>query len=215
MTLEGALKNIIILGIAGGTGSGKTTLADRIVERFGDDIAVIHHDNYYRAHYDMTYEERAGLNYDHPDSFETELMIEDIKRLRSGEVVHCPVYDYTIHNRTSGAITVEPKPIILVEGILIFENRALCDLMDMKIFVDTDADTRLIRRIRRDTQKRDRTLESILTQYTKTVKPMHDIYVEPSKRKADVIVREGGMNDVAFDMIVSRLKNHLTDYYGD
>lgn len=203
------MNDIIILGIAGGTGSGKTTLADRIVERFGDDIAVVHHDNYYRAHYDMTYEERARLNYDHPDSFETDLMIEDLKKLKRGEAIRCPIYDYTIHNRTNGAVVIEPRPIILVEGILIFENKALCDLMDMKIFVDTDADTRLIRRIRRDMQKRDRTLDSILDQYISTVKPMHDLYVEPSKRASDIIVREGGMNDVAFDMIVSRLLAHL------
>lgn len=203
------MHNIIVIGIAGGSGSGKTTLADKIIEHFGDDIAIVHHDNYYRGYKDLSYEERSKINFDHPDSFETDLMIEDIKKLKNGEAVECPVYDYTIHNRSSETVTIAPRSIILIEGILIFSDIRLCNLMDIKIFVDTDADIRLIRRIRRDMKTRNRTLESVLSQYTATVKPMHDLYVEPSKRMADIVVQEGGKNAVAFDMIVNRLEAHI------
>ena len=205
------MQDIIVIGIAGGTGSGKTTLAEKIIEHFGGKIVIVHHDNYYREYKNMTYEQRSKINFDHPDSFETDLMIEDIKKLKRGETVYCPVYDYTVHNRIDKRLTVEPRPIILIEGILIFSDKRLCDLMDIKIFVDTDADIRLIRRIKRDMQTRCRTLESILTQYTDTVKPMHDLYVEPSKKMADIVVQEGGKNSVALDMIVNRLEAHINN----
>lgn len=146
------MQDIIVIGIAGGTGSGKTTLAEKIIEHFGGKIVIVHHDNYYREYKNMTYEQRSKINFDHPDSFETDLMIEDIKKLKRGETVYCPVYDYTVHNRIDKRLTVEPRPIILIEGILIFSDKRLCDLMDIKIFVDTDADIRLIRRIKRDMQ---------------------------------------------------------------
>ncbi len=205
------MQNTIVIGIAGGSGSGKTTLAEKLIEHFGDNIAIIHHDNYYREFHGLTYEERAAMNFDHPDSFETDLMVEDLKKLKRGEAAECPVYDYTVHNRSDKRLRIEPRPIILAEGILIFTDKRLCDLMDIKIFVDTDADIRLIRRIKRDMKTRGRSLESVLTQYTATVKPMHDLYVEPSKKAADIVVQEGGKNIVAFDMIAKRLEAHLEE----
>ena len=200
---------ILVIGIAGGSGSGKTTLMKNLTNGFGEDITVLSHDNYYRAHDDLPFEQRSKLNYDHPDAFETDLMIEHLKELKQGRTIECPVYDYTIHNRTEETVTVVPKPVIIVEGILIFENKALCDLMDVKIFVDTDADIRLIRRIRRDVAKRGRSLESVLNQYQTTVKPMHEQFVEPSKKNADLIVLEGGKNLVALEMITSQIRRHL------
>ena len=200
---------ILVIGIAGGSGSGKTTLMKNLTGGFGGDITVLSHDNYYRAHDDLPFEQRSKLNYDHPDAFETDLMIEHLKELKQGRTIECPVYDYTIHNRTEETVTVVPKPVIIVEGILIFENKALCDLMDVKIFVDTDADIRLIRRIRRDVAKRGRSLESVLNQYQTTVKPMHEQFVEPSKKNADLIVLEGGKNLVALEMITSQIRRHL------
>ena len=199
----------MVIGIAGGTGSGKTTLTRRLKERFGDNVSVLYHDNYYKRHDDMPYEERCRLNYDHPDAFDTDLMIRDLKALRRGETIYCPVYDYTIHNRGTEVLEVKPTKVILVEGILIFENQALRDLMDIKIFVDTDADIRLCRRIVRDVKKRGRTLDSVLEQYQNTVKPMHELYVEPSKKYANLVVLEGGKNAVALDMITGRIRRHL------
>ena len=201
--------NILVIGIAGGSGSGKTTLMRNLTKGFGDNITVLSHDNYYRAHDDMPFEQRSKLNYDHPDAFETDMMIEHLKLLKQGKPIECPVYDYAIHNRTAEAITVEPRNVIIVEGILIFENKALCDLMDVKIFVDTDADVRLIRRIKRDVAKRGRSLQSVLTQYLDTVKPMHEQFVEPSKKNADVIVLEGGKNLVALEMITRQIQHHI------
>lgn len=203
------MENILVIGIAGGSGSGKTTLMRNLTEGFGDSITVLSHDNYYRAHDDMPFEQRSKLNYDHPDAFETDLMIEHLKQLKQGRSIQCPVYDYAIHNRTAETITLEPKSVIIVEGILIFENKALCDLMDIKIFVDTDADVRLIRRIKRDVAKRGRSLQSVLTQYLETVKPMHEQFVEPSKKNADVVVLEGGKNLVALNMITSQIQHHI------
>ena len=200
---------ILVIGIAGGSGSGKTTLMKNLMRSFGEDITVLSHDNYYRAHDDLPFEQRSKLNYDHPDAFETDLMIEHLKELKEGRSIECPIYDYTIRNRTDETVTVVPKPVIIVEGILIFENKALCDLMDMKIFVDTDADIRLIRRIRRDVAKRGRSLESVLIQYETTVKPMHEQFVEPSKKNADLVVLEGGKNLVALEMITSQIRRHL------
>ena len=200
----------MIIGIAGGTGSGKTTLTERLKAEFQGDVSVLYHDNYYKSHSDMTYEERAKLNYDHPDAFETERMIADLQALRRGEAVECPVYDYTVHDRSPQTLVVQPTKVILVEGILIFENKALRDLMDIKIFVDTDADVRILRRIMRDVKKRGRSLDSVVQQYLTTVKPMHEQFVEPSKRYADIVVPEGGRNLVALDMIIQRIRSHVS-----
>ena len=211
--MSGGIKmdSILTVGIAGGTGSGKTTFTRELVRAFGDNVTVVLHDNYYKAHHDMTYEERCHLNYDAPEAFETDRMIRDLKELKSGRPVECPVYDYTVHDRSDEVITIFPNKVIVVEGILIFENKELCNNLDIKIFVDTDADVRLIRRIRRDTKKRARSLDSVLEQYETTVKPMHEKYVEPSKKNADIIVPEGGRNTVALDMILSRIKRHVDE----
>ncbi len=200
---------ILVIGIAGGSGSGKTTLMKNLVKRFGDNVAVLSHDNYYKAHDELPFEQRSKLNYDHPDAFDTEMMIEHLGILKSGRPIECPVYDYTVHNRSSEVTIVEPRKVIIVEGILIFESKALCDLMDIKIFVDTDDDVRLIRRIRRDVAKRGRSLDSVLNQYLDTVKPMHEQFVVPSKKNADLIVLEGGKNLVALEMIMSQIQAHI------
>ena len=200
---------ILTIGIAGGTGSGKTTLMKNIVSRFGDDVTVISHDNYYKRRDDLTYEERCEINYDEPAAFDTDLMVEHLAQLRRGETIECPVYDFTVHNRSNETLTIVPKRVIIVEGILIFADEGLRNLMDIRIFVDTDTDVRLCRRIKRDVNKRGRTLESVLTQYLTTVKPMHELYVEPSKKYADLVVPEGGKNYVALDMIMSRIQGHI------
>ena len=199
----------LIIGIAGGSGSGKTTLTQRLVEHFGDRLCVVTHDNYYRAHNDLSYEERAQLNYDCPDAFENELFVEQLALLRQGRSVNCPVYDYTVHNRSNKTILLEPRPIILVEGILIFADESLRQQMDIRVFVDTDADVRLARRVLRDSEERARSVRSIVDQWQNTVKPMHELYVEPSKKHAHVIIPKGGHNTVALDMIVDRLERHL------
>ncbi len=199
----------LVIGIAGGSGSGKNTLTNQIAAQFLEQVTVIKHDNYYKAHDDMDYDERSRLNYDHPNAFDTELMIEHLKALKQGKSVECPIYDYTIHNRSKDTITIAPNKVIIVEGILIFENKDLCDLMDIRIFVDTDADLRIIRRIQRDVMERARSLESVINQYLETVKPMHEQYVEPSKKNANVIVPEGGYNQAAMEMIRNHIKNHL------
>ena len=201
--------DVLVIGIAGGTGSGKTTLMKNLMGQFGSEITVLSHDNYYRAHHELPYEERCKLNYDEPAAFETELMVRQLKELRAGRAVDCPVYDFTVHNRSDQVIHLVPKSVIMVEGILIFENKALRDLMDIKIFVATDADIRLCRRIKRDVNKRGRSMESVLLQYQATVKPMHDQYVEPSKKFADLVVLEGGKNLVALDMIMNRIQRHI------
>lgn len=198
-------KNVIIIGIAGGTGSGKSTMINRIEAQFNDKITILSHDFYYKAHDNMTYEERCQLNYDHPDAFDTDLMIEHIKKLKQWESIQRPVYDFTIHNRVAETVTVKPAKVIVVEGILIFENKELIDLFDIKVFIDTDADVRIIRRILRDVQERGRTLESVVNQYLTTVKLMHEQFVEPSKKNADIIVPEGGYNVVALDMLGQRI----------
>ena len=202
--------NILVIGIAGGTGSGKTTLMKNLIARFGADVTVLSHDNY-RRHDEMSYEQRCQLNYDEPAALETELMAVHLDRLRHGEAIECPVYDFTLHNRSQETVHIEPQKVIIVEGILIFENKALRDLMDIKIFVDTDADVRLCRRIKRDVNKRGRTLESVLNQYQQTVKPMHEQYVEPSKKFADIVIPEGGKNLVALDLIIDRISRHLEE----
>ncbi len=200
----------IVFGVAGGTASGKTTVARTILDAVGaSKVAYLPHDAYYKDRSDLTFEERALLNYDHPNSLETKLLIRHINDLLNGKAVHVPVYDFTQHRRTEETILVEPCPIILVDGILIFTKRRLRDLMDIKVFVDTDPDVRFIRRLNRDMNERDRSLESVVTQYLETVRPMHLKFVEPSKRFADVIIPGGGLNQVAIDMVVSRLNAML------
>lgn len=203
------MEDVLVIGIAGGSGSGKTTLMKNLVETFQGDVAVVSHDNYYKRNDDMTYEQRCQINYDEPAAFDTDLMVQQLQQLRKGESILCPVYDYTVHNRSDETVVIEPKRVIIVEGILIFADEALRNLMDIRIFVDTDADIRLCRRIKRDVNKRGRTLESVLNQYQQTVKPMHEKYVEPSKKFAHLVVPEGGKNYVALDMIVDRIQRHL------
>ena len=203
--------NILVIGIAGGTGSGKTTLMNNIINRFSGMVTVLSHDNYYRRRDELTYEQRCLINYDEPDALETDLMARHLDELRHGRAIDCPVYDFTQHNRSDKTVRIVPRNVIIVDGILIFENRELRDLMDIKIFVDTDADVRLCRRILRDVRERGRTLESVLNQYQNTVKPMHEKYVEPSKRFADIVVPEGGKNYVALDMIMGRIHRHLKE----
>ncbi len=195
------------MGVAGGTASGKTTIVKKIAEYFGNDLVVISHDSYYKAHDNMTYEERSQLNYDHPDAFETERMANDVRDLIKGHPVEVPVYDFTIHNRSEDTVRVEPKPVIILEGILILENKELRDLMDAKIYVDTDADERLMRRIKRDMVERARSIESIMDQYANTVKPMHEEFVEPSKKYADIIIPRGGGNATGIEMLMEYLKS--------
>ena len=203
--------NILVIGIAGGTGSGKTTLMNNLIEAFRNDVTILSHDNYYKRHDDLTYEERCKLNYDEPAALETDLMAYHLDQLRHGKPIDCPVYDFTQHNRSNETIRIEPKKVIIVEGILIFENKPLRDLMDIRVFVDTDADVRLCRRILRDVRERGRSLESVLQQYQETVKPMHEMYVETSKKYANLIVPEGGKNLVALDMITGRIQRHLEE----
>jgi len=204
-------QKILVIGIAGGTGSGKTTLMKNIIDSYADQVTVLSHDNYYKRRDELTYEQRCLINYDEPDALETDLMAVHLDKLRQGQAIDCPVYDFTQHNRSDETVRIVPKSVIIVEGILIFENKPLRDLMDIKIFVDTDADVRLCRRIKRDVNKRGRTLESVLMQYQTTVKPMHEKYVEPSKKHADIVVPEGGKNLVALDMIMGRIQRHLKE----
>ena len=203
------MDDIMVVGIAGGTGSGKTTITKKLMQRFGGDVSVIYHDNYYKAHHNMSYEERSRLNYDYPDSFDTVLLIQAVKDLKAGRSVTCPVYDYTIHDRFDKVIVVRPAKVIIVEGILIFQSRELCQQMDIKIYVDTDADVRILRRIVRDVRDRGRSLDSVVNQYLSTVKPMHAQFVAPSKRNADIIIPEGGHNQVAMEMVMERVRAHI------
>ena len=203
------MNNTLVIGICGGTGSGKTTLAEKIKEVFDDNCILLCHDFYYKAHDDMPFEERCKLNYDHPNAFDTALLAEHIKQLKEGKSVEHPVYDYTIHNRKKEKVKLEPKKIIIVEGIMIFENSELTDLMDIKVFVDTDADVRIIRRLLRDVNERGRSLDSVISQYLTTVKPMHEEFVEPSKKKADIIIPEGGFNKVALSVLIHQIKSFL------
>jgi uridine kinase len=205
-------KNPIIIGVAGGTGSGKTTVAREILSRVGENrIAYIEHDSYYRDLSHLPPAERARVNFDHPDSLETDLLIRHLQGLLRGEPAHVPSYDFTVHARTAQTRTVQPRPVILIEGILIFADRALRELMDVRIFVDTDADLRLIRRLTRDIHERGRTLDSVIHQYMETVRPMHLEFVEPSKRYANVIIPEGGFNLVALEMVVARIRSLLDE----
>ena len=202
-----------IIGIAGGTGSGKSTFTNRLKDAFGSQIAVLYHDNYYRSHDDLPFEKRKKLNYDHPDAFETELLVKHLARLKEGQAVECPVYDYTVHNRSQKTIRVEPKPVILLEGILVLFDERLRDLLDIKVFVDADADERILRRILRDTKERGRDVEGIITQYLTTVKPMHNLYVEPTRVFADIITNSG-MNNIAFDLMEGKIRSILSEVEG-
>ena len=200
--------NTIFIGIAGGTDSGKTTLTEHLKQHFGDDISVVHHDSYYK-YQDRPFEERCKQNYDHPDAFETDLMVEQLKELKAGKAIRCPVYSYADHQRTSETELIQPSKVVIVEGILIFQDPRLREMLDIKIFVETDADVRILRRALRDVRDRGRTLESVITQYLTTVKPMHEQFVEPSRKYADIIVLEGGHNLVALDMIMQRIASHI------
>lgn len=199
----------ILIGIAGGTGSGKTTLTRHLKDHFGPHVTVIGHDSYYKRQEGKTYEERARQNYDHPDAFDTDLLVEHLKELKEGRSIRCPVYSYVDHNRTDQTTEVFPTKVLIVEGILIFQDPALREMLDIKIFVETDADERILRRCLRDVEERGRTLRSVVTQYLSTVKPMHEQYVEPSRKYADIVVLEGGHNLVALDMMIRRIQSHI------
>ena len=203
------MNNPIIIGIAGGTGSGKSTFTNRLKEAFGDQVAVIYHDNYYRANADLPFEERKKLNYDHPSAFETELLVEDLKELRAGKAIQCPTYDYTLHTRAKETLTIKPKPVILLEGILVLQDERIRDLLDIKVFVEADADERILRRILRDTKERGRDVENIISQYLTTVKPMHSIFVQPTRTFADIITNSG-MNDAAFELMRCKIQDILS-----
>lgn len=206
-------KKRVIIGVAGGTASGKTTVSQAILDRVGRDrIAFIQHDSYYRDLSHLPVEERRVMNFDHPDSLENELLIRHLQELLVGHVIDVPVYDFRIHTRLSETRRLEPKPVILVEGILVFVDKALRDMMDVKIYVDTPADIRFIRRLERDINERGRSLHSVIDQYQDTVRPMHLEFVEPSKRYADVIIPQGGFNVVALDMIVAQVRRLLEDH---
>ena len=203
------MNDILVIGIAGGTGSGKTTLMKNLIEKFGDVITVLSHDNYYKRHDELTYEERCQLNYDEPAALDTSLLVYQLDQLIHGQAIDCPVYDFALHNRSNETIHVVPRQVIIVEGIMIFADEDLRKLLDIKIFVDADADIRICRRIKRDVNKRGRSLESVITQYQQTVKPMHEKYVEPSKKYADIVVPQGGKNIVALAMIEGCIQRHL------
>lgn len=203
----------IIIGIAGGSGSGKSTFTNRVKKYFGDDVTVIYHDNYYHRQDGIPFEKRVTVNYDHPDSLETDLLVEHLKQLKAGKTVECPVYDYNQHNRSDEIITIEPKPVILVEGILLLADERIRDLLDIKVYVEADADERILRRILRDVEERGRDLHGIIDQYLATVKPMHYMYVEPTRAKADIVINSG-KNDVAFDLFVSKIAQLLDEMDG-
>ena len=198
----------ILIGIAGGTGSGKSTFTNRLKDYFGDDITVIYHDNYYRRRDELSYEERTKVNYDHPSALETELLIEHLKMLKEGKSVECPIYDFTQHNRSDKTYTIQPSKIFLIEGILVFSDEQLRDLFDIKIFVEADADERILRRVVRDVKERGRDVDNIMEQYLTTVKPMHALFVEPTKTTADIIINSG-MNDIAFDIMRTKIEQLL------
>ena len=203
---------VTVIGVAGGTGSGKSTLVKRLQEAFADDqVVTLCHDFYYKAHPELSYEERTKLNYDHPQSFDTDMLVDHIRALKQNVAIERPVYSFVDHNRTDEKVPVKPSKVLIVDGILIFEHKELRELMDIKVFVDTDADIRLARRILRDVRERGRSMESVITQYTTTVKPMHEEFVEPSKKYADVIIPEGGFNSVAVAMLIENIRSITRD----
>ncbi|MCR5161675.1 MAG: uridine kinase [Lachnospiraceae bacterium] len=204
----------VIIGIAGGTGSGKSTFTNRLKNEFGDQISVVYHDNYYKRQDDIPFEERKKVNYDHPDALETDLLVKHLKMLKAGQAIDCPVYDYSQHNRSKETIHIEPRKIILVEGILLLADARVRDLIDIKVFVEADADERILRRIVRDVKQRGRDLDNIVQQYLTTVKPMHYLYVEPTKARADIIINSG-KNDVAFDIMRSKIQLMLRPLFAD
>lgn len=201
-----------IIGVAGGSASGKSTLVRQLLEAFAEEqVTTLCHDFYYKAHNELSFEERAQLNYDHPDAFDTDMMIEHILKLKAGEAIERPVYSFTEHNRLEQTVTVQPAHVIILDGILILENKQLRELMDMKVFVDTDDDVRLARRLVRDVQERGRDINSVLKQYFSTVKPMHRDFIEPSKRYANIIIPEGGFNSVALSLLIENIRSLIKD----
>lgn len=200
----------IIIGIAGGTGSGKSTFTKKLKDEFKDDVAVLYHDNYYRDQSKMSFEDRKKVNYDHPDAMETELLVKQLQELKEGHAIDCPVYDYTAHNRSDKVVHVEPKKVILLEGILVLADERLRDLMDIKVYVEADADERILRRILRDVKERGRDIEGVMQQYLTTVKPMHYLYVEPTRSTADIVINSG-MNPVAFNLVRNTIQNILAE----
>lgn len=198
----------IVIGIAGGTGSGKSTFTKKLKDAFKDDVAVLYHDNYYRDQREMTMEERKKINYDHPDAMETSLLVEHLKALKDGKAIECPTYDYTQYTRAEETVRVEPKKVILLEGILVLADAQLRELMDIKIYVEADADERILRRIIRDVKERGRDIEGVVEQYLTTVKPMHYLYVDPTRSMADIVINSG-MNPVAFDLVKNTIQKQL------
>ena len=200
----------IVIGVAGGSGSGKSTFTNRIKKYFGDDVVVLYHDNYYRSQDGIPFEQRVTVNYDHPDALGTDLMVEHLKKLKAGESIECPVYDFTKHTRSSQVLRIDPKPVILVEGILLLADPRVRELLDIKVYVEADADERILRRISRDVEERGRDMKGIINQYLTTVKPMHYLYVEPTRAKADVVINSG-KNDIAFDLFASKISQILRE----
>ena len=198
----------VLIGVAGGSGSGKSTFTNRLKNHFGDSISVLYHDNYYRRQDHLSPAEREEVNYDHPDALETELLAAHLRQLKQGQAIECPVYDYSVHNRTDEVIVIQPSPVIIVEGILVLADDRICELLDIRVFADADADERILRRVKRDVEKRGRDIDSIITQYLTTVKPMHYAYVEPTRSKADIVINSG-KNDVAFDLFRSKIEQLL------
>jgi uridine kinase len=209
--MEENMQDVMVIGIAGGSGSGKTTLSKKIKEVFNDEVVILCHDYYYKSNEGISLEERKKLNYDHPNSFDTDLLIYQLNKLKEGNKIYHPVYSFVEHTRLEDTVEVNPTKVVIVEGILIFENKELSDLMDIKVFVDTDGDVRIIRRLLRDVQERGRDLDSVVNQYLSTVKPMHEEFVDPSKRRADIIIPEGGENTVALSMLLERIKSFINE----
>ena len=203
------MNSVYIIGIAGGSGSGKSTFARRLTEKFPDSVSLVSCDNYYKAHDEIPLEERRLLNYDAPEALEFDLMVSHLRALKSGEAVDCPVYDFTLHNRSDKVVRIDPRPVIIVDGILILSDPALRETFDLKIYVETDADERILRRARRDMEVRGRKIDDIMAQYLSTVKPMHETHVEPSKKHADLILT-GGLNPVALEVVAGRVRDFLS-----